>query len=152
MSKREIGSLTNPTDHWTKTVTATETPSSGVDVRDYGAALVLATVGAITNIANSPVPSWTLKLQESDDDSTFTDVAAADVALADHNNDGSITSGVFATIDAADEDDQCYSCSYIGTKRYIRVVATAADTPGATPISVVVARGLPHLAPAAHTG
>jgi hypothetical protein len=125
--------------HFCKTLTATETPSSGVDLKGFSAATVICTVGAITNIANSPTPSWTLTLQESDSASTgFTAVDDDDALTTYGNNDGSLTAGVFATIDAADEDDAIYTVGYIGTKRYIRVVATAADTPGATPISVVV--------------
>lgn len=128
--------------HFCKTVTATETPSTGVDLKGFNSATVIAAIGTITNIANSPVPSWTLKLQESDtSNASFTDVDEDDMLLDYGNNDGSVTSGVFATVDAAAEDDSIYTCGYIGTKRYIRVVATAADTPGATPISVVIQKG-----------
>jgi hypothetical protein len=128
--------------HFCKTVTATETPSTGVDLKGFNAATIIAAIGTITNIANSPVPSWTLKLQESASAATgFTDVASADMLLDYGNNDGSVTSGVWATIDAAAEDDAIYTCGYIGTKRYIRVVATAADTPGATPVTVVIQKG-----------
>jgi hypothetical protein len=125
--------------HFCKTVTATETPSTGVDLKGFSAATVICTVGAVTNIANSPQPSWKLSLEESDSASTgFTSVDDDDALTTYGNNDGSLSSGIFATIDAADEDDAVYTVGYIGTKRYIRVVATAANTPGATPISVVV--------------
>jgi len=123
-----------------KTVTATETPSAGVDLQGYSAATVICSIGTITNIGMSPIPSWTFKLEESDDDSTYTAVDAGDMLLDYGNNDGSASSGVFATIDAADEDDANYSVGYIGSKRYVRVVATAADTPGATPVSVTVVK------------
>lgn len=128
--------------HFCKTVTTTETPSSGVDLKGFSSATVIAAIGTVTNIGNSPQPSWTLKLQESDSvGSGYSNVADDDVLSTYGNNDGSVSSGVFATIDAADEDDAIYSCGYIGTSRYIRVVATAANTPGATPISVVIQKG-----------
>jgi hypothetical protein len=128
--------------HFCKTVTATETPSTGVDLKGFSSATIIAAIGAITNIASSPVPSWTLKLQESDSSNTgFADVDEDDMLVEYGNNDGSVASGVWATIDDAAEDDAIYTCGYIGTKRYIRVVATAADTPGATPICVVVQKG-----------
>lgn len=125
--------------HYGGTYTSTQTPSSGVDVSDLVSAEILVDIGTITNIANSPVPSWTFALQHSDSESAdFEAVASADVALNSGNNDGAVSSGVFATVDAAAEDDTVYRVGYIGTKRYVRVVATAADTPGATPISVLV--------------
>jgi hypothetical protein len=128
--------------HFCKSLTATETPSTGVDLKGFNSATIIAAIGTITNIANSPVPSWTLKLEESDSAATgFSAVAEADMLLDYGNNDGSVTTGVWATIDAAAEDDKIYTCGYIGTKRYIRVVATAADTPGATPVTVVIQKG-----------
>jgi hypothetical protein len=128
--------------HFCKSLTATETPSTGVDLKGFNSATIIAAIGTITNIANSPVPSWTLKLEESDSAATgFSAVAEADMLLDYGNNDGSVTTGVWATIDAAAEDDKIYTCGYIGTKRYIRVIATAADTPGATPVTVVIQKG-----------
>lgn len=121
---------------WGGVKTATVTPSTGQDLKGYRSAVFACSIGAITNIANSPVPSWTFKLQESDDNTSFTDVATADVLLDYGRNDDAITSGVFATIDAASEDDNTYTIGYIGTKRYVRVVATAANTPGNTAIVV----------------
>ncbi len=122
------------------TLSATNDPD-GVDLKGFSAATVICSVGEITNIANSPTPSWTLKLQESDSASSgFSDVDEGDMLLDYGNNDGEATDGVFATIDAADEDDTNYTVGYIGTSRYIRVVATAADTPGDTPIAVTVVK------------
>ena len=128
--------------HWGGVKTATVTPSTGVDLKGYRSALVLCSIGAITNVANSPQPSWTFALQESDtSNASFTNVATADVILSNGRNDGSITSGVFATVDAAAEDANTSTIGYIGTKRYIRVVATAANTPGNTAIAVNIVLG-----------
>lgn len=135
--------------HFAKTLSATETPASGVDLAGFDSALIQCSIGTVTNIANSPQPSWTFKLQESDDNAAFTDVAEADCLLDAGSNDGAVASGVFATIDAAAEDDAVYTIGYRGTKRYARVVATAANTPGATPVAVTFALGHPDLAPAA---
>lgn len=137
MSLRDMISHAKHEYVFCKTLTATET-SSGVDLKGYSSATVLCSIGAMTNAANSPTPSWTFALEESDDDSTYTDVAEADILLDYGNNDGSVTSGVFATVDAASEDAANYSVGYIGSSRYIRVVATAADTPGNTPVAVNV--------------
>ncbi len=153
MSKRDIGSELGPVQHFALALTATQTPTNGVDLRDFGGALVLAFVGIMTNVANSPQPSWTLSLQESDTvNSAFTNVAEADMVLDNHSNvgEGNVSNGIFQVIDAAAEDDTMYSVGYIGTKRYIRVIATAANTPGSTPMAVCICRGLPHNAPVSH--
>jgi hypothetical protein len=98
---------------------------------------IVADVGAVPNIANSPQPGWTLALQHSDAAASgFAAVASTDVVLPDGDALGG--SGVFATIDAAVEDDTIYRLGYVGNKRYVRVVATAANTPGATPVCVNV--------------
>ena len=140
MLKDDISKAKN-TYHWGGTKTATETPGTGVDVGKYRSATFLCGIGAITNIANSPQPSWTFAIEDSSDNSAFADCETADVLLTYGKNDGSITAGVFATIDGATEDDAVYTVGYIGTKRYVRIVATAANTPGATPIIITCRLG-----------
>jgi len=123
--------------HINGTVATTQTPSTGVDLQDVASAEVLVDIGTVTNIANSPQPSWTFALQHSDtSNASFAAVDSTDVVLPDGAALGA--SGVFATVDAAAEDDAQYRVGYVGVKRYIRVVATAANTPGNTPITVVV--------------
>jgi len=115
--------------------TTTQTPSTGVDVKTLKTAEVIVDIGTVTNIANSPQPSWAFALQHSDaSNASFTAVESADVVLPDGGTLGA--SGLFATVDAAAEDDAVYRIGYVGGKRYIRVVATAANTPGSTPIGV----------------
>lgn len=144
-----------PVKHISGAKTATVTPASGVDLQGYEhGADIMIYVGAITNIGNSPVPSWTFHVEESDSESaSFTAVTDSELILIDSSASPVTTpdssTGVFLTIDAASEDDAVYSVAYVGSKRYIRVVATAADTPGATEIvAVVLAR--PLLKPASH--
>lgn len=147
MANREIHSNIKAVQHLSAAdYTATQTPTNGVDLQGFDAAEFVISIGTITNIGNSPTPSWTFKLQESDSQASgFTDVTAdADVAVGSAqspvtNPDDS--TGVFLTVDAAGEDDAVYRVGYIGSKRYVRVVATAADTPGDTPISIVALLG-----------
>ena len=134
--------------------TATVTPARGVDLRDFaGGVDALIYVGAVANIASSPQPSWTFHFEESDSDTSgFTAVTNAD----DVDIEGSLSpvaapnasTGVFLTVDAAAKDDKIYRVGYLGSKRYLRVVATAANTPGSTEI-VATILGQPLLRPAA---
>lgn len=76
-----------------------------VDLANYDGCLAVINFGVITD------GGWTPKLQESDDNSTFTDVAAADQV------------GTFTEAGSA-SDETTQQAAYIGTKRYVRVVVT----------------------------
>ena len=155
MATREIHSHIKAVQHLAAAAyTTTQTPSNGVDLRGFEAADFLIAIGTVTNIANSPQPSWAFKLQDSDSQSSgFADVTDSDYVLV-----GSAASpvaapnsstGVFLTVDAASEDAATYRVGYAGAKRYVRVVATAATTPGSTPMSITALLGMPHLMPTA---
>lgn len=123
-------------------ITATNTPSTGVDTKGFDAATFLISVGVVANIANSPQPSWTFKVEESDSASTsFDAITDSDRILVTGSKSPVVapnsSTGVFLTIDAAAEDATTYHVGVISQKRYLRVVATAANTPGSTPYSVV---------------
>ena len=135
-------------------ITTTNTPASGVDRAGFNMMEFIISVGTITNIANSPQPSWAFKLQESDSASaSFTDVTDSDTVLVGSAASPATTpnssTGVFLTIDEASEDATHYRIGYIGLKRYVRVIATAANTPGSTPYSVVCVLGEPSQRPTA---
>ena len=124
--------------HYAGSYTATETPSAGVDLLGARRAEVVVTVGSVANIAVSPQPTWAFSLEESDSSgSGFTAVDAIDITLGNANNDAAVVSGVFATVADAATDNTTFRCGYIGMKRYLRVVATAANTPGASIIGVI---------------
>lgn len=136
MTHRSMTARLDALEHLIGTFSTTQTPSSGVDVKGLRSAEVVVYVGTVTNINTSPGPGWTFTLQDSDSESaSFGAVDDVDVVVEDG---GSISSGVFATIDDDTDDDKIYRVGYVGDKRYIRVVATAVATPGNTPISVMV--------------
>lgn len=99
---------------------------SGVDLAGYRAAALVISVGAITDGTHTP------KLQESDDNSTFTDVAAADL------------SGTLAALTASTNQE----VSYLGSKRYVRAVMTVAGATTGGMYTAVIIRGLPITMPA----
>ena len=99
---------------------------SGVDLAGFEGALVKFDVGAVTDGTHVP------KIQESDDNSVFTDVAASDL------------SGSLANLASNTPQKQ----GYIGRKRYIRaVITTSGATTGAIAGATVV-RGAAHQPPA----
>ena len=123
-------------------ITATNTPSTGVDTLGFDSIAFLISVGTVTNIANSPQPTWTFKVEESDTSNAsfvaITDSGRVNIAGAKSPvTTPDASTGVFLTIDDAAEDATTYHVGVISSKRYLRVVATAANTPGSTPYSVV---------------
>jgi hypothetical protein len=57
---------------------------------------------------------------------------------------------VFLTIDNAAEDAAVYAVGLITSKRYVRVVATAVNTPGSTPYAVTMILGNANILPTTH--
>jgi carbon monoxide dehydrogenase subunit G len=92
---------------------------SGVDLASFASATVAFSVGTITDGTHTP------KVQESDDNSTFTDVAAADLI------------GILAAL-ASNVNQRV---GYRGTKRYIRAVTTIAGATSGGVYAGVVIRG-----------
>src|SRR4051812_5540596 len=87
-----------------RTTTASGT---GVDLQDFDAAMVVFHPGAITDGTHAP------SVEESDDDSTYTAVAAGDLH------------GTLANLAA----NTVQRVGYLGTKRYIRAKITVTGSP-----------------------
>lgn len=99
---------------------------TGIDLAGYRAIGVCVVVGTITDGTHTP------KLQESDDNSSFSDVAAAD------------QSGTFAALASSTNQE----VSYLGTKRYLRAVSTVSGATTGGVYAAVVLRGNPITSPA----
>ena len=106
-----------------KTTTST---GSSADLAAYEGAIALLMVGTITDGTHTP------KLQESNDNSTFTDVVAGDL----EGTFAALTTGVNQAI------------GYKGRQRYIKVVVTVAGATTGGVYGALVLRGDPHQTPA----
>ncbi len=101
------------------------TKSNYIDIQGFEAALIAINLGVGANLDAGDY--YTFKVQESDTttDGDFSNVASADL-IGDWDGDGLV-------IDADDEDEITKLVSYIGAKRYIRIVATeTSDTANGT--------------------
>ena len=156
MTSRDLVSNIKPVSHVVNAaITATNTPTNGVDTQGFESLVALINIGAVTNIANSPQPSWSFKFQESDTvNSGFVDVTDTLRVLTGSSASPVTTvntsTGVFLTIDSAAEDAAVYAVGLITSKRYVRVVATAANTPGSTPYTVTMILGNASILPTTH--
>mgnify|MGYP000966908131 CR=1 FL=1 len=95
---------------------------TGVDLQVYDGAVVIVTGDTVTDGTHTP------KVQESDDNSSYTDVAAAD-----------LVGTALVAITAA----SVQKVSYVGAKRYIRAVVTVAGATTGAKFAAVVVRGYP---------
>ena len=107
--------------------------TAGLDMKGATGGMINVLIGESGDTLSSSV-KWDLILQDSDDDSSYSAVTSnTDVSFADVDS-----SGIFATIDAAAEDDASYAIGYNGAKRYVRVACTKTGThSNGTPIGAV---------------
>ena len=101
---------------------------TGVDLANYGSNRIDMVFGVVTDGTHAP------KIQESSDNSTFTDVAAADQV------------GSFSAATSSSGGSAVQTVSYIGKLRYIRVVQTVSGATTGAVTSATVTLGKPHKA------
>jgi hypothetical protein len=97
---------------------------TGVDCRGFEGAMAVVQFGTWTDGTHTP------SLQESDDNSTFTAVAAVDQI------------GTFTAVSSAAGNNTVQRVGYSGTKRYLRVVMTVATATTGALSSATVVRGM----------
>ena len=98
---------------------------TGIDLQGYDAAMVVFHPGTITDGTHTP------KVQESDDNSTWNDVAAAD-------QEGTLSALANNTVQRV---------GYKGAKRYVKAVVTVTGATSGGVYGAEVVRGLPDIAP-----
>jgi major membrane immunogen (membrane-anchored lipoprotein) len=107
-------------------ITATAN-GAGIDLQGFNSCAFLFSAGAITDGTHTP------KLQESDDNSAWTDVAAADQV------------GTLAAITSNSQQ----KVGYKGNKRYVRAVVTVAGATTGGIYSAIALRGDADISPVA---
>ena len=124
MSKKDLANnltVTQLLDPANLTATAN---SNGLDLQFDNGAMIIVNCGESGDTLSSTV-KWDYILQDSSDNSTFT-------AVTDNNRVtyGTVntSTGVFATVDAASEDDAAYKIGYVGPERYVRVAVSRTGT------------------------
>jgi len=123
-------------------VRTADADGDGVDRQFYEGVTIVVDTGA-EGITLSSTNKIEFELEHSDDDSTYTDMSSSDV-------NGTLgSSGLFLTLDADAETPQISEIEYVGSKRYVRVVANFGGTHSTgTPIGASVILHKPRHAPA----
>ena len=120
-----------------------DTNSTGMDLRDADSAALLFHIGASADTL-SGTNKIELEVQESDDNSTFT--AAANADLTNYTTATNTGTGTVVVSNAT--ASQAYLVGYKGNKRYIRGVLNFSGTHSTgTPIGVIGLKGGNHTLP-----
>jgi hypothetical protein len=129
MASRSINDLVAPAISLAPAARTASANGTGVDLHGHEAAEVLIVAGVITD------GSHAVTIEESDDDSTYTAVAAADRI------------GTLPTLTSSSGGSAVHKLAYLGGKRYLRVVITASGTTSGGVIGAIVVRGRRHVMP-----
>jgi hypothetical protein len=117
-----------------------DTDGDSVSMAGYDCCTFLALVGESGDTLSGSL-YIELEVEDSDDDSDFSDAADADVK----NYVAGTNDGCFAKIDAAAEDDAVYKCTYRGSAAYVRPVINVTGTHSSgTPIGIIAIRHAKH--------
>lgn len=133
---RDLISNISPAYSLTPVVRTADANGSGVDLQGFRSAVVLIQtgVGGITFDGTNKIE---YVLQHSDDDSTYTAVAQADVQGVTVTG-----SGIVRSLVAAHAAASIVEVGYVGGKRYVRAVADFSGTHGTgTLTAATVIRG-----------
>ena len=124
---------------------------TGVDLKGFEEATAIVDVGAEGDTLSSSV-YFEISLEHSDDDSTWTDLVQADVI------NGTIAAGgIWLKLDGTTGGDPDttggdWQIGYVGGKRYLRLVLAKTGThSNGTPISGVIVKSRPRVAPKSNT-
>ena len=122
-----------------------------VDLKGFEEATAIVDVGAEGDTLSSSV-YFEISLEHSDDDSTWTDLVQADVI------NGTIAAGgIWLKLDGTTGGDPDttggdWQIGYVGGKRYLRLVLAKTGThSNGTPISGVIVKSRPRVAPKSNT-
>ncbi len=126
------------------TLAADNTPAA-VDLKGFDAAEIVLNIGA-GGITFSGTNKIEFVLTHSDDDSSYSNVADADMLGV-----SSISSGIIKSLISAHASAASYRFGYKGGKRYLKLLADFSGTHGTgTPIAATVIKGHPELGPCAN--
>tara|TARA_R110000787_G_scaffold273374_1_gene381066 strand:- start:541 stop:1005 length:465 start_codon:yes stop_codon:yes gene_type:complete len=133
MANKDLANNLKMTQVLDPATTSATVNTTGLDLNGANGAMINVLIGESGDTLSGSV-YWDLILQDSADNSSWSAVTSnTDVSFADVDS-----SGIYATIDAASEDDASYPIGYNGAKRYVRVAITKTGThTNGTPIGAV---------------
>lgn len=131
------------------TTNNTTVAGASADLQGYNAATVVVEVGLYAESIAGAFSEFSI--QESDDDTTFTDVANSDLTdtvAATSTVTGASTTGIIGKVSSTSNDNVVIKSGYKGSKRYIRVKEMGEKNHNVgLPYAATIIRGLKSNAP-----
>jgi hypothetical protein len=126
-----------PTQVLNPVVSTTAKTSSTIDLQGFNSLSVVFALGQSGDTLSGSL-YWTLTLQHSDDNVSYSAVATTDC-----------NAGVNSiTVNSSSLDETSYSIGYIGAKRYLQAVATPTGSVSTgIPLGMIALRGTPAYRP-----
>lgn len=129
MARRDINKDVAVAETLSPNIVTSTTAGDTVDLLGFRQAMFVAHIGTITD------GTYAFDPEESDDASTWTNIAAGDMS-------GSFTNA------SSSADDTIQEVGYLGSKRYVRCNVTVTGSPSdGGPIGITVIKGAPRQAP-----
>ena len=133
---RDLATKIVPINVFGPVVLAADNTPAAIDLAGFNSAVILLSIG-IGGITFDATNKVEFKVTHSDDNSTYTDVADADMQGVT-----GITSGIIKSLVAAHAAAATYEYGYVGNKRYLKILADFSGTHGTgTPLAVKVIKG-----------
>lgn len=133
------------------TIAADSTPAD-IDLQGYDSATIFIGVGA-GGITFDTTNKIEFVLTHADDNGSGAAGTYTNVAVTDINGAGApttVTNGIVKALTAAHASADVTEIGYVGGKRFIKFLADFSGTHGTgTPLSILLVKGHPRLAPAA---
>ncbi len=116
--------------------------TQGADIQSF-----VVLVGNIADVLSGAV-RIDLSISHADDDGTGNPAAFSGCADTDVLNFTGLTSGIFASVNAAAAAEKRYVIDYIGGKRFVKVIATPVGLVTGGPVAVLSLQANLHTLPA----
>jgi len=122
MARCDLRSNVKVSELYAAAAVTSDANSAAVDMQGFESLVIMGVFGAEGDTLSGSVYTQ-LELEESDDNSTFTDVAAADML-----GEVGAANGLWTTINVAADASNVYTVAYTGSKRYVRCVINVTGT------------------------
>lgn len=113
--------------------------ATDIDLRGFDGTNIVVDFGANGGDTLNGTNYFTVKVEHSNDGTTYTECDTSDILGA------TPASGVVLTVDDAAEDEAVYSFGYVGNRRYLQITITPNGTlTNGNPVTIIVIKGLAH--------
>ena len=145
MAKREHYSGFQYNQGFAPIILTADQDGVGVDTRGFDSTTIIFNVGITGDTLSSSV-YLELEVEDSPDNSTWTDCADAD--LTNVTSETTNNTGTVALINANAEDQAVFATGYIGDKRYVRGVVNITGThTNGIEVGIIIINGHAHITP-----